>query len=121
MQCDHFITSGSRYEQFLNIFDFGARGRGREGLCGLPLHVVWAATRFTSLFAKVETGKLVMVHAAKAYVGFRVVDSLILNLNFTPWSLYIQENLMILKFVLLEKKLFLSLPRLERRIIQLVE
>jgi len=79
--------------------------------------------QFYNSFCKSEKGKLVMVYAVKAYIGFRVVDYLILNLNFTPRPLYLQENLVSLKFVLglLERKVSLPLPRLERRIIQLVE
>jgi hypothetical protein len=64
-----------------------------------------------------------MVHAVKIYMGFSGGDSIILKHNFTPRPLYLQENLVSLKFVLylLERKLFLPLPGLERRIIQLVE
>jgi len=60
-----------------------------------------------------------MVHSVKAYMGFSGVDSL----NSTPRPLYLQENLVSLKFVLglLERKIFLLLPGLECRIIQLVE
>jgi hypothetical protein len=64
-----------------------------------------------------------MVYNVRAYMEFRVVDSLILHLNFTPRSLYPQENLVSLKFILglLERNLFWPLPGLERHIMQLVE
>jgi len=64
-----------------------------------------------------------MVHAVKTYMGFRVVDPLILNLTFKPRPPYLQENLVSLKFVLgrLETTIFLLLPGLERRFIHLVE
>jgi len=64
-----------------------------------------------------------MIHPVKAYMRFRVVDSVILNLTVTPRPLYFQENLVSLKYVLglLATTIFLLLTGLERRIIQLVE
>jgi len=64
-----------------------------------------------------------MVHAVKTHMGFGVVDSLILNLTFTPRPPYLLENLVSFKFALglLETTIFLLLPRLERRFIHLVE
>jgi len=64
-----------------------------------------------------------MVHTVKTYMSFGVIDSLILNLTFTPRPPYVQKNLVSLKFVLglLETTIFLLLPGLERRFIYLVE
>jgi hypothetical protein len=105
--------SCSSYQQFLDI--------EKTDWCGLTLYL--ERDQLYNSFCKSKKGKLVTVHAMKAYMGFMVVDSLIFNLNFTPRLLYLRENLVSLKFVLglLERKRFLPLPEIERRIIQLVE
>jgi hypothetical protein len=63
------------------------------------------------LMNKKKEGRLVAVHVVKAYMGFRVLDSLIRSLNFTTQPLYRQESLVSLKFFSgpLKRKFFLSL------------